>query len=407
MSRFNLMLGAAIAAILSGAASAQETPAPQSSPAPDRVLPPIRYSLPPGEGAQQPAPTPAPAIITPPTVPLPRATPKATPRPTPRPTPTPTPRAEPTPTPEPTQTPAAAEPVPIAPPAPVETRQPEPVPTATAQAPAPAPATESSRWPWIIGGALALLGLAGFFLWRRRDVQVAEVVVPSVAEPEAPPPPPPAPVPEPARLISPAPPPMPVVQPVPAGTITAFKDRPKPADLGYITAFKTPSAPAPTLEIEVNPIRAGIAEDAGFVEFQFAMINPSDVDVRDMLVSAWIMSANPEQDTQIVANLGEPADPSNHNIYALRPGEHRQHQATLGVPFDMLHVVEAAGRRFFAPMLLLDARYRSASGAPGRTSAAYMIGRPNPATGKLSPIYVDRGPIAVEGLAARAYPIPV
>ena len=77
----------------------------------------------------------------------------------------------------------------------------------------------------------------------------------------------------------------------------------------------------------------------------------------------------------------------------------------MGAPLDELNVVEAAGRRFFAPIILVDARYRAEGGGQGRSTAAFTVGRPSPTTGKLVPIYVDRGPLIVEGLTARPYPI--
>lgn len=451
MSRISLSAAALVVLGLAAPLIAQEAPATTQTP--DRVLPPIRYSLPPGEGA---AAQEAPAVVpTPPPVVTPTPTPRPTPSATARPAPTATPRPAPTPT--ATLAPRAVEARPAAEvddPTPVPTDAPEPVPppvvvpadtAPTAAAPTPineAPATvepvagERGGNGWLIAALIAIAALlAGFLLRRRRkaaEVTVSDAVIPTQPEaaaspvraapsapekpaPLAPPiatPPPvipvaaPPPLPaddEPQFLSRPAGAPLAPRAPVPAGTITAFRDRPKPADAGFVTAFRRP---APNLGIEVQPIRAGTSGETGFLEFQFAFLNQSDQAVSDMMVSAWMLTANADQDAQIAAYLSEPADPSQHTLYALQPGEHREHRATMGEALDKLNVVEAAGRRFFAPILLVDARYRAAGGGTGRSTAAFVVGRPNPATGKLLPIYVDRGDRLVEGLAARSYPLP-
>lgn len=420
MFRFPLLLAAATSA--AAPALAQQTPAP--------ITPPIDYSLPPGEGQQAPAPTPTPS---PTPVPTPSPARVALPTPTPAPRATPSPRASATPRPEPSATPTpapeAAVPAPAATPAPVEAEpaQPAALPTPTAT-PALAPVAQGSdlRW-WGLGAAAVLTALAFWFFRRRRSDGFVEVVAEPDPVPVAAPPPPPVPVqapvvPPPApRPVAAPPPPAPPKAPaeppqflsrpagapltprpdIPAGTITAFRSA-APAPAGTLTAF---SRPAPELGIELQPIRAGLEEDLGFCEFQFAILNQSDQAVSDMLVSAWMLTASAEQDARILAHLAEPVDPAQHSRYALRPQEHREHRAAMGAPLDQLNVVEAAGRRFFAPIILVDARYRAEGGGQGRSSAAFMVGRPNPTTGKLVPIYVDRGPLVVEGLTARPYPI--
>jgi hypothetical protein len=444
MSRIPLLSAAALALTLSAPLAAQETPAPP----PERILPPIRYSLPPGDSDQAPAQTPPPVVVTPPPVvaptatPTPRATPSARPSaaatPTARPIATPTPAATATPEPEASERGAPAEASPAEPAAtttvPAED-DPAMATTPVAEPPAaPASADEGGNG-WLIALVAMLVAAIGAFLWWRRgagrrsrideaDLTPVEAPVPDTrpaaatpppaptAEPRpvpvatphpAPAAPPPAERDEPQFLSRPAGPPLPPRTPVPAGTITAFRDRPKPADTGFITAFRRP---APTLGIELQPIRAGTSEDTGFVEFQFAFLNQSDQAVSEMMVSAWMLTANADQDAQIAAYLNEPADPAQHTLYKLEPGEHREHRATMGEGFDQLHIVEAAGRRFFAPILVIDARYRGQGGGEGRSTAAFVVGRPNPATGKLLPIYVDRGARLVEGLAARPYPVP-
>lgn len=416
--------------LLGAPASAQDTP-------PERITPPIRYSLPPGESSEIPAPVPTPTRAPPPLIVVPTPAPEPTPRARPTlratpaivPTPTPT-SAAPVPSAQPTGVPIELSPTAATPVQPL----PAPSPEITAATPVQ-PAEADWTW-WMLAGGLALVAAAALLAWRRRDTTAAaEFADPAIdlAPPVLAPTPPVrraatrAAEPEMAEaamgagdprgdtqfLTVPARPASPTPVVAPDGTLKAFQNRPRApappppaADAGFITAFRSPAAPAPMLALELQPIRAGCTEDSGFVEYTFAVVNPSDVVVGDLLVSAWLVSANPQQDRQLLDYLAEPADPSPHNVFALRPGEHRELRAAMGVPFDQLHLVEAAGRRFFAPMLLLDARYRTQSGVAGRTSAAYVIGRPHPSSGKLAPVFVDRGPRVVEGLAARPYRLP-
>ncbi|HTG37769.1 hypothetical protein [Sphingomonas sp.] len=432
MSGIHMLFGAAIALVPIAAVPAQQAPAPV--PTPTRILPPIDYSLPPGEGTRQAPPPAAPPIIVPTATPTPRATaaPKAiaTPRPAPTraprsaptPGPTPTPRAAATPAPSETAAPVTAQPAPAAPspvPSPVMTPEPAIVPMGGDERAGPGMAG------WALAAIVLLLAALGLVWMRRRRssmgaptpepvIEAAPVPTPPVRPSPAPPPPAPPPP------VAPSPPPPPVAEPpqflsraagpplkpmpaIPAGTITAFRDKPRSADTGFITAFRQP---APVLGIDVLPVRAGMSEDGdGFLEFQFVTVNSSDQMVSEMMVSAWLLSANPDQDAQIAAFLAEPLDPAQHNRYTLSPGEHREHRATMGAPLDQFHIVEAAGRRFFAPILLVGTRYRGQGGSEGRSNAAFMIGRPSATTGKLTPIYVDRGARVVEGLAARPYPL--
>jgi hypothetical protein len=409
-------------------AAAQDAPVQNQASPSQPIVPPIRYSLPPGEGTQTlPAPTPTPTpratpIIVPPVVvPTPALSPRATPAPRPTATPTPAPAPTPNPAPVPVEplpdasppAPAIAEAVPVPTPAPI---------TPPAEVAVPAP-TGGCDWTWLLlAGGIGLILIAGAIVWRRRAgegmaapaVEHAPPVLattPPMRRAPTPAAAPPSPAPADApQFLAPAAPKAAVAS---DGTIKAFQGRsaaapppPPPADAGYVTAFRGSATPAPDLAIELHPIRAGCTDDAGFLEYSFAVVNPSQVTVGDVLVSAWLVSANPQQDAQIRGYLNEPADPSKHNLFVLKPGEHRVLSAAMGLPLDQLNIVEAAGRRFFAPMLLIDARYRTDSGARGRTSAAVMVGRPQAANGKLSPVFVDRGARTVDGLAVRPYPLP-
>ncbi|TKD49903.1 hypothetical protein [Sphingomonas baiyangensis] len=450
---------AIVALALPAAALAQTTPAqtpPAPQPTPTRIIPPIDFSLPPGPGQQQPAPAPSPTPV-----PAPSATPTPAPRAAPAPSPTPTQAVRPAPAPVPRATaPAANEPAPAPSPAPTlapvspaplppvdldaELPPAPPLPDAPTAAPLPTDLPPTSNveagdsvtryWPWALAAlALVALAVAAGLWWRRRRAlhaapgfSIEETLLadapprPTAAPQPSPPPLRPAPAPaspapptpvaplaaapaapprtpaDPPRYIRATPPPAP-----PAGTITAFRDRPA-APAGTLTAFR--DTPAPMLEITLAPRAVGTTEEAGVVDFAFVIRNPSAIAVTDTQVSAWLLTANEAQDAQIAGYLSEPADPGAHNRFTLRPGDTRELSAAMGLPFEMLNIVEHNDRRFFAPIVLIDARYVSQGGVEGRTSAAFMVGKPG-ASGKLAPVFVDRGARIVEGVEARPYPI--
>ncbi|WP_448500917.1 hypothetical protein [Sphingomonas sp.] len=413
------------------ATQAQPAPTPAPTQTPERIIPPIDFSLPPGESQARPAPPPAPTVVVP--VPLPAATPTPRATPAPAPTPTPTPRAAPTPAP-------TAGPAPVATPA---TIAPEPTPEAIRATPAPEMPVPEARVPeasveqsrgdwrwWLLAGGVALViaAMLAILLRRRRerDESLSDLIETAPAAPQNQPSPPPLrkrPAAEkpPTAPAAPTPAkPAPAKEPAsadpgyltvprnptsaaPDGTIRAFVP-PPPAPAGLVTAFR--DVPAPMLQIELNPVRAGTTDKAAVLEFAFTLRNPGPVAIGDALVSAWMLTANAGQDQQIAGYLAEEPDPSRHNLFALRPGEHRELSAAMGLPFDMVSIVEAGERRFCAPMLLIDARYRTPGGKAGRTFAAFMIGRPLE-SGKLQPLFTDRGPRMVDGVVARPYPIRI
>lgn len=446
MFRSLLFLSVAGGSLLAGqsVAAAQTTPAPAPAPtqqtpgqARETIIPPIDFSLPPGEGQVQPT--------LPTVVPSATPTPAAPPRPSPTPTPTPTPTRQAAPaqqvapvtTPAPVPSPAATSTPQAAPQAtPTPAAEAESAPTASApdpQAPPPVPdAGEAQidwRW-WLLAAGIAVVLAALLAVWwrRRRDAlaTLAETEVPRVPLKQPSPPPlkksPTVPadapqtaaalaasqagyltVPRPSATPAPAPQPAPRPQaPVADGTIRAFA--PPPAPAGLVTAFR--DIAAPMLDVDLRPIRAGITEEAAVLEFAFALRNPGPVAIGDALVSAYMLTANAAQDQQIAGYLAEEPDPSRHNLFALRPNESRELSAAMGLPFDLVNIVEAGDRRLLAPMLLIDARYRTPAGKAGRTFAAFMIGRPLE-SGKLQPVFTDRGPHMVDGVVAVPYPIRI
>lgn len=368
------------------------TPTPQATP--NRITPPITYSLPAGSGStptQSPAPAPA----------------QATPTPTPVPTlivPTPivvAPRATPTPAPARTrQTPApqASAPVEATPEVVPETTPvpPEPLPETTPQAPpaagAPPPAAAqpddgSSGWPWLIGLGIAVLAIGGVAFARKqsrgRDLEDSvEPAAPREMTPaEAPPPP----------VAAPPPPPPVPAQPRPAA----------PAAPAFLST--APRAPASPIEIALVPHRAGMTILEGVIDFSLVVTNRGSERAEQILLSAFLRTANARQDEEIAELLSATPDPRGHNPFTLASGESRQFDAGLTIPKAMIHAVQAGNARVFVPLLVVGARYRSGLTTGKRASAAFLVGRRRSDSDRLGPLPFDGEPKMFDTLAARQH----
>lgn len=354
------------ALLMAGTAAAQTSTTPAGPPAGLES-----FSLPP-QGTPTPAPVPdAPRLNlpaaqpTPRTAPTPRATP--TPRAAPSPAASPTPRrapAQPQATPAPT--PAAPPPTPVATPVPsappfVPVATPAPIPTAAPAIAAPgtvAPEARATRegggamWPWLLGTAVVALG-AGVWLGRRGakpaalPAPVAEPVRPAPVPPKAPGPP--------AAPVAPAPPPAP----------------PAP-----------PPVPLAPIAIAVRPQRVGLNMLSATAEAEVTLTNTGAVPIERVVVDARLMSAHQGLDAELAAMppLARPAVPP----FALAAGESRTVRTVTAIARDGIHVITAADRPMFVPVLAIAARTGG-----GIARQAFALGVERTDSAKLSPIWLD------------------
>lgn len=347
--------------------------------------------------AQQTTPTPAPAPpprpevftlpnVTPERFTLGTPTPVATPVPVASPTPAPPPVARATPTPQPraTQprvpTPAAtATPeapsaiVPQVDPVPTAPAQPSPVPAATPAAqPAAAPGTPA--WVWLLAGAggTALLFGLGWALRRRREA-------PEVAEPELDPvaAQPPEPL-EPSRSIAPPP----GLSPKPAAASVS----PRPA------LTPAPAAPRPAsaepFELQLIPTRIEVNGQSAQLELELLIGNHQGASADNVRVALALMSANPDQDSQVAGFHANPMIDPDAPAFDLAPGAGGRLPVRLSIAREHVHVVEVGGRPMFVPMVLVDLRWRAGISIR-RMGADFMVGTAGQGS-KLGPIWLDR-----------------
>ncbi|APX67206.1 hypothetical protein AV944_16725 [Sphingomonas sp. LK11] len=339
------------------------------------------------------------AVPTPPTPRLvlpsqttPQAAPATTPTPRATPTPRPTPRATPTPTPSPTP---VEVPVPAPSPEPPATRLPDreaqPVggtepsvdgmTIANEQAPAiAAPGTvapeqqnDSDRglpfWPMLIGTGLAALAI-GIWLGRRsRKAPALPAPAPrAAADPVERTP---APVPDTAPRAEPTPPP--------------------------------PAAPAlppePSfLAVEARPVRVGLNMLSATIEAEVTVHNSGATPIGRVAVDLRLLSAHAGLDGQLIELAHQPQGRPIVPPFALAPGESRTVRGVTALPREAIHVIDAAGRPMFVPILAAAAHTDW-----GMARCAYAVGLERTDSSKLSPIWLDQPGRMYDQVAARPH----
>ncbi|MCC2977784.1 hypothetical protein LK533_14000 [Sphingomonas sp. PL-96] len=394
---------------------------------------PLPWTLPPGNSVTPPAVEP-PVVPAPDATPAPTPTPRRTARPQPTATPTstatPRPRPAPSPTPEavPTAEPTAVTAAPTAEPepaevAPVDEPTPEPSVAATGLPPAAPEAEGESRSSllWVLLAALLIAALAALLFWRRGKAEGAVDGIEAAPEPVVAPvpvvqPEPVAPVaaaanPEQPRFLN-----RPVSPPEPASTsepeAPSFLTRPTPAPEGLVvsTAFRrppaVPEAPAADrapLDFTFLPLVMGTEGDKAVVRFELGAANPTDVPVPELRFAAGLFGASPQQDADLERFFAEMPPHAQLQPFPIAAGEPRKLEATVSLPLDNLPALTAGERRFFVPVMAIDARYRWADGREARTRVAFVVGRQIQGSDKLAPVFLDRGDRMVDRLEARVH----
>ncbi len=342
------------------------------------------------QGTQTPVPTPpAPRIVLPG-----QSAPAATPTPAPTPRATPSPRATPRPAPSPTPSPVAT-PTPIASPEPPATRLPdrespavtpsEPDMTlANGQEPTPAiaaPGTtapeqqaEADRglpfWALLIGVGLGALAI-GIWLGRRgRPVPALPAPAPKTAEDR--------------------PEPMVAATAVPAAAATPPAPR-QPAP--------PPLPPEPSfLAITAKPLRVGLNMLSATIEAEVTVHNSGATPIGRVAVDLRLLSAHAGLDGELVDLARQPQGRPIVPAFALAPGETRTVRGVTALPREAIHVIDAAGRPMFVPILAAAAHTDW-----GVARCAYAVGLERVDSAKLSPIWLDQPGRMFDQVAARPH----
>ncbi|THD37771.1 MAG: hypothetical protein E7773_01960 [Sphingomonas sp.] len=301
---------------------------------------------------------------------------------------------------------AAPAPQPATPPAEPAATQPA-APVAAAPA-APAPVADTTKtqsttttttplWVWA-GGALAVLALllVGVFALRRRRVEETyyddePYVEDTYVEPVAA-----APVVEPLPVAAVAPRKEPeflrrtetaaAIEPVAVAPDEVKMVEPAADEVADLTAGTAPVAERPWLEFAMRPVRAGTNVDEALVEIELTVGNAGSVSAKDVRISTFLLSSDPNGSEMERILIDPPADATTDPV-TIEPGEGKRIDATLALlKADMGEDLPAS----FRPIVVADARYTLADGSEGRTSASFEIGvTPEEGEG-LDPIELSR-----------------
>lgn len=316
-------------------------------------------------------------------------------------------RTAPVPEAAPASAPKAAAPAPepatapVTPPA--DTTASAPPPAVPAAAPASEPAapavdtastqsntttTEVPFWAWVAGGIALLaviLGAALAMRGRRREYDEPVYVEDTYVEPQ----------PEPVAVA-------PVIQPVPVARAEQPRKEPEylrraapvgaaaaavmepviaapdavemstpPADeVAELTAGTAPIAERAWLEFAMRPVRAGTNVDEALVEIELTVGNSGTVSARDVRISTFLLSSDPNGTEMERLLLSPPSDATTEPV-TIKPGEGKRIDATLALlKSDMGEILPDTIR----PIIVADARYTLEDGTEGRTSASFVVG---------------------------------
>lgn len=402
------------AALLATPAFAQDAPTQTVTP------PPVVSTVPQATPAPAPAPTvtfapAAPTVQAVPDVPTAQTPPRATARTTAaRTTATRTATTRQTTR---TTAPAAAAPAPapqpappvvtpVEQPAPAAATPPETAPVAPAQTETAATTTteaapaQRALWPWLLGGALIVVGVIAALLFRRRteyDEVYEEQYEPAYAEP--------APraeqtyVPRHEPEVAPLAAAAPLVTDEPVEPVAIAEDveivEAEAADVADLTAA-APHAHRPWLEFGMRPVRAGTSSDEALVELELTVANSGDMPARDVRISTFLLK---DADAGAMERMLTAHDSTVPPV-TIPAGEGTRVDATLAMRRDEV----AANGESFSPVVVADARYTMADGTEGHTSAAFRVGLWNGGDG-IEPIGIGR-PQMHENVAAELHGVP-
>ena len=265
----------------------------------------------------------------------------------------------------------------------LRTDQSGPIPTPAAPPPRttsnPIPGDWAAWWPWLL--ALLAVAAAAIFVVRRRAaadpgrLAFADIVL--APETSAPRVTPPALVPALAPALAPAP-------------ISAPAPVPSAAGVGIVS-----SRLRAWLELEVSVRSAALTADDLELHLDLLITNSGSAAARDIAIEALVLNAGSEQDRELATFFARP-DPTTFAADGIGPFGQLPLQPVVRMPRAAFREYQIAGEPSLVPVLALNIGYRAGSAA-GRTSLAFLVGRPARGSDKLAPF---RTAAEQQGLAA-------
>ena len=245
--------------------------------------------------------------------------------------------------PQPSLAPPALEPQPSA------DAAPQPAVDENAPPPADAPADAPAWWLYALG--LALAGLGGWALLRRRAAATA------------------------------APPHEPEL--VPAVPVTATPSAPRPDPV-----------PRPWLELELKTERASFTAAEAVVAFELAISNTGGSPARNLRIDIKMFNAGREQDREIGSFFKTAGRESTKlNLPGIGADSSGVIRGEVAMPLEEMRAVKLDGRMLFIPVVAVNLLYDWGNGRTGHSAKSYVIGRElQESPEKMGAFRVDQGP---------------
>lgn len=196
---------------------------------------------------------------------------------------------------------------------------------------------------------------------------------------------------------------------LPAPSPKAVADAPSPVPAAPAMAAPVPPAPrqpaAPPLlpepsflAITARPLRVGLNMLSATIEAEVTVHNSGATPIGRVAVDLRLLSAHAGLDGELVELARQPQGRPIVPPFALAPGESRTVRGVTALPRELIHVIDAAGRPMFVPILAAAAHTDW-----GVSRCAYAVGLERVDSSKLSPIWLDQAGRMYDQVAARPH----
>lgn len=190
------------------------------------------------------------------------------------------------------------------------------------------------------------------------------------------------------------------VSPAGADTASPVEPEPEPAP---------PPAPSPveraSVEIGMTARRAGTNVTSGAVDYVVTLRNTGSRDAEDVRIDLRALSVGDGSDGQIDAILHLPIDRPVVMPFALAAGQSVHLDGMALIPRQALRALDPAGRGYFVPLLMVNARYRWGEGRLGHSAASFVAGRVQRSGEKLAPFALEGPPRMHDQVEVLRYPV--
>jgi hypothetical protein len=145
-------------------------------------------------------------------------------------------------------------------------------------------------------------------------------------------------------------------------------------------------------------LRVGLNMLTATIEAEITVRNTGATPIGRVAVDLRLLSAHAGLDPQLVEIAHQPQGRPIVPPFALAPGESRTLRGVSALPREAIHVIDAAGRPMFVPILAAAAHTDW-----GVARCTYAVGLERADSPKLSPIWLDQPGKMYDQVAARPH----